>query len=85
MKALLLNREGSDFHARVRSCFEKDGTFVAVLFGAEAVDRTEDQTEEACRDVIARIRVQDAGYWNPLVQNRVEPIPRCPTSLTAAD
>ena len=53
VKALLLNKEGSDFHARVRSCFEKDGAFVAVLFGAEAVDRTEDQAEEACRDVIA--------------------------------
>lgn len=53
VKALLFNREGSDFHARVRSCFEKDGTFVAVLFGSEAVDRREGQTEEACRQIIA--------------------------------
>src|ERR1019366_4292514 len=34
---------------------------------------------------IHRVRVQDARYWNPAVQNRAEPIPGCPTSLTATD
>jgi hypothetical protein len=31
-----------------------------------------------------RVRVHNAGYWNPAVQNRVKPIPGCPASLTAA-
>ena len=34
---------------------------------------------------IHRIRVQNVGYRNPAVQNRVKPIPRCPAALTAAD
>lgn len=52
-KDLLLNLGRTDLHARVRSCFEKGGTLVAVLFGAEAVDPTEDDTENACRELIA--------------------------------
>jgi len=32
-----------------------------------------------------RIRVQDAGYRNPAVQNRVKPIPGCPALLTATE
>src|SRR5450631_4329605 len=31
------------------------------------------------------IRVQDAGYRNPAVQNRVKPIPGCPALLTATE
>ena len=53
LKSLICNREGTDLHPRLRSCFEKNGTFVAVLFGAEAVDRTENQTAIACRALVA--------------------------------
>src|ERR1035438_1898118 len=34
---------------------------------------------------IHRVRVQDARYWNPAVQNRADPIPGCPAPLTATD
>ena len=36
-------------------------------------------------EALRRIRVQDAGYRNPAVQNRVKPIPGCPALLTATE
>lgn len=38
LKALLLNSGRTDFHARVRSCLEKKGAFVAVVFGADPAE-----------------------------------------------
>ena len=37
---------------RVRSCFEKGGTFVAVLFGCDIPDRTDDEAANKCRDIL---------------------------------
>ena len=51
-KDLFLKANGQEFKDRVRTCFEKSGTFVAVLFGSDAVDRTDDQTVEACRQFV---------------------------------
>jgi len=47
-KDLFLKANGKEFKERVRTCFEKDGMFVAFLFGDDAVDRTDEQTLTAC-------------------------------------
>src|ERR1035437_191021 len=36
-------------------------------------------------EALCGIRVQDAGYRNTVVQNRVKPIPGCPALLTATE
>ena len=53
---LFLKSTDIEFKDRVRTCFEKGGTFVAVLFGSDAVDQTDGYTAEACRDFVGKIQ-----------------------------
>lgn len=54
MKALFLKEKSRDLKDRIRTCFESRGTFVAVLFGSDAPDRTDDELSIACQDFIAQ-------------------------------
>ena len=55
MKALFLKEKSPELKDRVRSCFEKNGTFVAVLFGSDTPDRTDDELARACQEFIGRV------------------------------
>ena len=55
MKALFLKEKSPELKDRVRSCFEKNGTFVAVLFGSDTPDRTDDELARACQKFIGRV------------------------------
>ncbi len=54
MKALFMSKDGLQLKSRIRSCLEKNGTFVAVLFGSDVPDRTDDDLEKACLKFIAK-------------------------------
>jgi hypothetical protein len=54
MKALFLKEKSTEFKDRVRTCFEKNGTFVVVLFGSDSPNRTDDELVRACKDFIGR-------------------------------
>src|SRR6266851_2801556 len=41
-KKLFLKENGRELKDRIRTCFEKQGTFVAVLFGSDVPDKSED-------------------------------------------
>ena len=55
MKALFLKEKSDELKERVRSCFEKKGTFVIVLFGSDTPDKTDDELAHACQQFLARI------------------------------
>ena len=55
MKDLFLKDSGKEFKDRVRSCFEKGGVFVAVLFGSDTPERTDDELRKACQEFVGRL------------------------------
>jgi hypothetical protein len=55
MKDLFLKEKSGEFKDRVRSCFEKNGTFVAVLFGSDTPNRTDDEIARACQEFVGGI------------------------------
>lgn len=60
-KQLFLNEDCTDFKPRVRTCFEKGGTFVAVLFGSDLPDRTDDEAAQNCREFVSNRAPQFAN------------------------
>jgi hypothetical protein len=55
MKDLFLKDNGKEFKDRVRSCFEKGGVFVAVLFGSDTPERTDDELRKPCQEFVGRL------------------------------
>ena len=54
MRALFLKEKSTEFKDRVRSCFEKNGTFVVVLFGSDTPDRTDEELARACQGFVGQ-------------------------------
>jgi hypothetical protein len=54
LKVLFLKEKSTTLKDRVRSCFEKNGTFVVVLFGSDTPDRTDNELARACQEYIGR-------------------------------
>ncbi len=54
MKALFLKEKSAELKDRVRSCFEKNGTFVVVLFGSDTPDKIDGELDLACQEFVER-------------------------------
>ena len=54
MKELFLKKDGKELNDRVRTCFEKGETFVAVLFGSDTPDRIDGALRLACQKFVGR-------------------------------
>lgn len=52
LKDLFCKPKSTDLKERVKYCFENDGTFVAVLFGSDNPDTTEDATITKCKEFL---------------------------------
>ena len=72
MKELFLKEKSKEIKDRVRTCFERGGTFMAVLFGSDPPDRTDGELSTACQEFIGRY---EPGFRNCpiriLRQNRI--------------
>ena len=55
MKDLFLREKSRELKDRIRTCFEKNGTFVVVLFGSDTPDKTDDALSIACQKFIGNI------------------------------
>ena len=54
MKDLFLKEKSKGLKDRIRTCFQRHGTFVVVLFGSDTPDRTDDELSIACQQYIGR-------------------------------
>ncbi len=61
MKELFLKEGSKELKELVRTCFEKGGTFVAVLFGSDSPDRSDGELSTACQEFV--------GRYNPAFRN----------------
>ena len=52
IKSILFRDNSTDLKPRVKSCLEKDGTLVIVLFGYDVPDRQDDQKVNRFKDVL---------------------------------
>lgn len=68
LKPSSLNKKkltSDDINPRIRTCLEKEGTFVTVLFGSDNPDHIDNETVDSIRDELVKI---NASYKNAKVR-----------------